>query len=147
MCCFAAQVSRIRAALLYGGAAHNRGGRDAISSKYRTLTFTPESFFLPVVKERISCSLQGQVWQSGDSVSIQQYVLWRPVFRYRTRMLSHTWRRPVWGREALLSRGLRVWSGLFKIRVFLSKDAMNDALEKAVVCQVSCLTCQNDHNF
>ena len=24
---------------------------------------------------------------------------------------------------------------------------MNDALEKTVVCQVSCLTCQNDDNY
>jgi len=59
----------LRAALLYSGAAHNRKG-DAFSSKYRTLTFSPESLFLPVVKERKSSSLQEQVWRCGDSVSI-----------------------------------------------------------------------------
>ena len=55
-------------------------------------------------------------------------------------MLSHTASHPVWGRETLLSRGIRVWSGLFTLSMFLSKVGAVNIFGKSQISVSKILT-------
>lgn len=99
-----------------------------VQSHFTTAVFCfSVPFFLAGNKYRF-CSLYKQVWQSGVNVSPQFNVLRICSFIFGTGMLSYAPSPPVWGREALLSRGFQLWPELFALqKVLLSKEVRREA--------------------
>ena len=101
---------------LYEVATIARAG-DGVYSSFRK--FTANFIFLFSDNRQTYCFLYRQDWQGSYSLPLQLHVLRLVVFFNRTRVLSYTASRPVWGRETLLSRGFRMRSQLFNLHVFM----------------------------